>query len=147
MRDMITAITPAQSLLPQTITTGGGAKNTGDIDLQGCNAAAFLVHVGASGDTLSGSVKLTVKMEHADDNGAGAAGSYAAVADADILGATSASGDIIVVDSAADASKVYKVGYKAGKRFAKLTVTPSSGNTAGTPVAITIVKGHLAVGN
>lgn len=147
MKDMHTGITAVQEVLPQVVTTGGGAVTTGDVDLQGANAAEVLTHFGAPGDTLSGSVYFTVKAEHADDDGTGAAGAYADCATADLLGVTAASGIVHTINADAEASQVYKFGYKGNKRFLKVTVTPTSGHTTGTPIAVTIIKGHLSVSN
>src|SRR5919109_1022594 len=84
MRDLHSNIALAQGIKAQTITTAGGAKNTGDIDLQGFNSAVVVINFGSSGDTLAAGVKFDVKLEHADDNGRGAAGTYAAVAAKDV---------------------------------------------------------------
>jgi hypothetical protein len=150
MRDLHSNIALVQGIKAQTITTGGGAKNTGDVDLQGFNSAVIAVNFGSSGDTLAAGVKFDVKLEHADDNGAGAAGTYAAVAAKDVNFASpvvtpDASGNMILVDAPGEDNSVHKIGYVGNKRFIKCTVTPSSGNTNGTPVSVTIIKGNPAI--
>ena len=156
MRDLNSNISVVTGLVPQTITSAGGAKNTGDIDLQGFNSAAIICAFGASGDVLSSTVFQQVKLEHADDNGAGAPGTYAAVTvkDVDIKGTLSgvpqvtapdASGNIVLVDAAAEASNTYQFGYVGNKRFIRATTTPSAGNTSGMTHALIIVKGAASV--
>lgn len=147
MKDMNTGIIAVQEVLPQVVTSGGGAVTTGDVDLQGANAVEVLTHFGAPGDTLGSTVYFTVKAEHADDTGdTGAAGAYSDCATADLLGVTAASGIVLTVNADAEASQVYKFGYKGNKRYLKVTVTPEGTHSTGTPIAVTIVKGHLAIG-
>lgn len=148
MRDLHNNLSAVTAILPQTVTTSGGAVASGDdaLDLAGFESAELIVAVGASGDTLSGSVKLTVTIEHADEDAGtpDTAGTYAAVATADLLGATSASGVVLTIDDPAEDAVTHRLGYIGGKRFLKVTVTPSAGNTNGTPVAVSLVKGHPA---
>lgn len=143
MRSIHNEIKPVQSLQPQTVTSGGGAVNTSDIDLQGFDAAEIIVNVGANGgDTLNGTNKFTLKLEHADDDGTGAADSYAAVGDTDIVGATQSSGVFATIDDAAEDSMLYRLGYIGGKRFIKVTITPAGTLSNGNPFSVTIIKGH-----
>ena len=135
--------TKSVRLINETVTSGGGAVNSGDIDRQGFNSQEFLVDFGANlGDTLSGSNYFTVALTHADDDGTGAAGSYTAVAAADVLGATpDANGVVVTVDDAAEDEALYQFGYKGNKRFTKLTITPVGTLTNGNPVTALLVKG------
>lgn len=145
MRDFHSTTDIVQAIAAQTVNTAGGAVNSGDIDLQGCNGAIVTVNFGANGgDTLSASNYFTVTIEHADDDGTGAADTYADCDSTDIIGATPASGVVITVDDAAEDAASYKVGYVGDKRFIKVTITPNGTLTNGNPVSSDVIKGGLS---
>lgn len=142
MHDIVNNINISQVLNPQTIQAS--ALNSGNIDMQGCETLAVAVMIGNIVDTLSGSVRIDVKIEHADDDGAGAPGTYAACTDADVLNATGLSSGIFVsVDAAGKELKRHVIGYRGGKRFVKVTATPVSLSTGG-PIAMLALKGNLS---
>lgn len=126
-------------VLPKHYTTGitGGAE----VDMQGFHAAEFELMVGAPLDTLGASVKITVLLTHADDNGAGAAGAYSNVTTADVLGVTVAAGIIATIDADSEASRAYRFGYVGGKRFVTALITAVGTHTNGTMVSLSIIKG------
>ncbi len=141
MHNIVNNICIEQSLMPQTIQAS--ALNTGNIDLQGAEALAVVILVGNIADALDGSHRIDVKIEHADDDGTGAPGSYAACADEDVLNATGlSSGIFLSVDAAGKEQKRHVVGYVGGKRFVKVTATPVSLSTGG-PIALLALKGNL----
>ena len=143
MKDLHSNISIVKGLTPQTVTSGGGAVNTGNVDLQGFNSAEIEFSIGANlGDTLNVTNKFTVALTHADDNGAGSPGDYANVEAKDVLGVTPATGVVFTIDDATEDELVYRCGYVGGKRFIKVTVTPNGTLTSGNPIAVNIVKGH-----
>ncbi len=142
MHDIVNNLALTQVLTPQTIQ--GSALNSGNIDMQGAETLAVVVMVGNIADTLDASHRIDVKIEHADDDGTGAPGSYAACADADVLNATGLSSGIFVsVDSAGEEQKRHVIGYRGGKRFVKVTATPVSLSTGGA-IAMLAIKGNLS---
>lgn len=142
MHNIVHNIGIAQSLMPQTIQAS--ALNTGNIDMQGAETLSVVLLVGDIADTLSGSVRIDVKIEHADDDGAGAPAAYAACADEDVLNFTGlASGQFLSIDAAGKEQKRHVVGYRGGKRFVKVTATPVSLTTGG-PIAMLALKGNLS---
>jgi len=152
MRDLVSNLGLGDGIVSQVINSGGGAKDTGNVDLQGFNSCLFLVDFGANGgDTLDDTNKFTVKLEHAADDGAGSPDTYEAVESADVIiptvGGCSApsSGVVITVDDAAEDAKKYYFGYIGDRRFVKLTVTPNGTLTNGNPVCVAVVKGHASV--
>ncbi len=142
MRDLLNLVRTEQSLKPQTVQAA--ALNSGNIDLQGFDSLAVMVAVGNIADTLGASNRLDLKIEHADDDGTGAPGAYAACTDDDVLGFTGLSAGIFkAVDADTKDNARYAIGYRGGKRFVKVTATPVSLATGG-PIAIIALKGHPA---
>ncbi len=142
MHDLVNNIGIEQSLMPQTIQAS--ALDTGDLDTQGAEALAVVLLVGNIVDTLSGSDRIDVKIEHADDDGSGSPDSYAACTDEDVLNFTGlSSGQFLSIDSSGEEQKRYVIGYRGGKRFVKVTATPVSLSTGG-PVAFLALKGNLS---
>lgn len=128
------------ALVP-AIRGAAAADFTGsDVNRAGYDALSYLVNFGAEADTLSGSVKFDIVMEHADDNGSGAPGTYAAVAATDIVipgWATNmaylAGGIVMTVDAAAESPAVGMVDYIGGKQWSRLKVD-ATGTTTGQPI-------------
>jgi hypothetical protein len=141
MHNIVNNIGIEQSLMPQVIQAS--AVNTGNIDLQGAEALAVVVLVGNIVDTLDGTHRIDVKIEHAEDDGTGAPGAYAACADDDVLNFTGlASGIFLSVDASGKKQKRHVIGYRGGRRFVKVTATPV-GLTTGGPIALLALKGNL----
>lgn len=142
MRDNYSNVLVEQNLFPATVQAS--AVNSGNIDTRGFDSLTVVVAVGDIADALSGTSKLTLKIEHADDDGTGSPASYAACADTDVLGFTGlASGVFKTIDADTKDKKAYPIGYVGGKRFVKVTATPASLSTGG-PVGILSLKGHPA---
>ena len=144
MHDTVNNLSIAQSLMPQTIQAS--ALDTGNIDMQGAENLSVVVLIGNIADTLDATHRLDVKIEHADDDGTGSPGSYAACTDEDVLNFTGLSaGKFLSVDTGSKEQKRHVIGYRGGKRFVKVTATPVSLTTGG-PVAMLAIKGnpHLA---
>lgn len=137
MKDLHSKIAPV-SILHAVVVSG--TNNSGDIDLAGFNSCEFLIDAGVDAGTgLGASHNLVFTLTHADDNGSGAAGSYANVAAADVLGVTPSSGVVLTIDSTDEDNTLYRVGYVGGKRFVKLTWTETG--TVSMPMSIILVKG------
>jgi hypothetical protein len=141
MHNIVNNIGVAQALMPQTINTV--ALNSGNLDMQGAEALAVVLLVGDVSETLDASHRIDVKIEHADDNGSGAPGSYAACTDDDVLNFTGlTSGLFLSVDTGSKEQKRHVIGYVGGKRFVKVTATPT-GLTTGGAIAMLALKGNL----
>lgn len=134
MKDLANSIAVITSLLPATRTSS--ANGTG-VDLQGFESAVAQIHIGASGDTLSGSVYISVKLEESDDNS-----SFTAVAQADVTEGTITSGVWYVANSAGTASTVQHIGYNGSKRYIRVTHTITGTHTNGTPSSAVIIKSN-----
>lgn len=141
MKDLYNNIIAEQSIAP-VVGQNAAAPTAVEVDLAGCNSAVFLICTGIEGSSLSGSNYWTWKMEHADDNGTGVAGSYANVAAADVQGVTPASGIVLTIDADAETPQITKIGYVGGKRFVKITPA-ETGTGPDLPQAVITVKGAL----
>ncbi len=124
----------------ETIVVNNDTEGTGSVvDLQGFESAEIGVLVGQSGDTLSGSVKLDLVLQH----GTLADGSdMAAVAQADVLGSWATGGIFATVDADGEDGTLYKVGYVGSKRYIRLFVDVTGTHTNGTPIGAMAILGH-----
>lgn len=131
MRDLHNNIDVVKAI--EAIVVNNDTEGTGlTIDLQGYNACEFVVNVGASGDTLSGSLKLDLKLQHGDlANGT----DMAAVADADLLGTFATGAIFATIDDPAEDSAVFQVGYIGSKRYVRVFVDTTGTHTNGTPLS------------
>ena len=144
MRDMDSNTVVVEGVNPIVMTVAVGAKDTGNIDLQGFEGALLVVHVGAkhASDTLSATNKITILFQDAEDDGTGSPGSYASVDTVDVVGVTPASGVVLTIDDAAKCGMVHQLGYVGNARFIKATATPAGTIANGVPIALEIVKGY-----
>lgn len=141
MHDIVNNITITQVLNPQTIQAS--SLNSGNIDMQGKEALAVAVLVGNVVDTLDSTHRIDLKIEHADDDGAGNPAAYASCTDADVLNFTGlSSGVFFSVNSSSDENKRHVIGYVGGRRFVRVTATPITLTTGG-PVAMLALRGNL----
>ena len=132
MRDLYHNVLSTQVLNPAVSTT---TKTSSAIDLQGHNSLSVLFSIGQSGDTLSGSVFWTLKLQHSDDDS-----SYADLAASDV----STGSTTIVVNSMSLDETVYGIGYIGNKRYLKGVATPTGTHTVGTPIGIIALTGASA---
>lgn len=138
MKDLHSNIKPVAIIHPVVVSATG---NSGDVDLAGFNSCEIIVDAGVdAGAGLDANNKLVFTLTHADDNGAGAAGSYANVAADDVIGVTPAAGVVLTIDSTDEDNTLYRIGYIGGKRFVKLTWT-ETGNVS-MPMSVSVIKGN-----
>ena len=139
MRDVHNNVALQQCLDPVVATAD---KNGAGVDLQGYDGCELAALIGQSGDTLSSSAKIDIKIEESDDNS-----TFSAVTSADdVLGGTpDSSGIFATIDAATEDEAVYRIGYVGGKRYARITLDFTGTHSNGTPVAILAVKGRPAM--
>lgn len=128
MRDLYNNISVSQVLAPAVATA---SVTSSAIDVQGFNSAAVLFAIGASGDTLSGSIYWTLKLTEC----ATVDGSYTDVVLADLHNAAAT----VVIDSTSEDEAVVKFGYKGNKRYLKAVATKTGTHSNGTPIGIIAV--------
>lgn len=142
MHDIVNNIALMQVLAPQTLQAA--ALDSGAIDTQGSETLAVAVLVGAIGDTLDSNNRIDLKIEHAEDDGTGAPGAFAACTADDVANAeTVTDGVFFSVDDNTKENARHVVGYRGGKRFVKITATPVSLSTGGA-IAMIALQGRLA---
>lgn len=130
------------ALAPQTLTADA---NGATIDLADCDGLAILANVGASGDTLSGSVYLSLEIEHSDDGS-----TWEDVTDAEhvVDGRNSAfvasgTGIFDTIDAPAEDEKQVSIHYIGPKRYVRLVVNLTGTHSNGIPVGASYVKSFV----
>lgn len=103
------------------------------IDMQGYRSLTVLVVMGATGDTLSGSIFWTLKLRHSDDDS-----TYVDCVVGELLNSAAT----IVVNSNSADQNTFKFGYRGGKRYVKAVITPTGTHTNGTPMGVVAVRSH-----
>ncbi len=138
MRDLHNNIDVIEAL--ETIVVNNDTEGTGSsINLQGYTAAEIAVAVGQSGDVLSGSVFLELKLQHSDDGSA-----WSAVSDPNfMLGAVpDANGRFSLIDDPAEDGVTVAVGYIGPKKFIRVFVDTTGTHTNGTPIGAVAILGR-----
>jgi len=108
-------------------------------DLQGFSGAAVVIPVGATGDTLSGSIFFEFTLSHSDDDS-----TYTTVtSNNDITGGTlSATNAFLKLDANGEATNVYGIGYVGGKQYLKVVCTKTGTHSNGTVIGADFIKGR-----
>lgn len=134
-KDLLGLLTVTQLLDPDTVTTDTAS---GYVDMLGFNSCMFVVSVGASGDTLSSSVKIELEVQEGD-----ATNSFAAAPDTAVRTAITgtATGTFALIDAATEDDAVYTCQYVGNKRYAKVNINVTGTHTSGTPIAVLAVQG------
>lgn len=143
MRDFANNVNVVQSITPK-VASGTTDLTGASIDRKGYESVTHIVAVGVTGDTLSGSLKYDLILEHADAQADGSAGSYSAVtSNDDVLdGTVTAAGIFTTIDSNAEDDVVVKIGYRGNKRYSRVKIDLTGTHTNGTPVAAIAVLGN-----
>lgn len=145
------SLEPVRAIAP--ITLNNDTEGTGlTIDTRDCEAILFVFDIGVSGDTLSGSLKLDLKLQHADTDADGSDpedGDFATVTDADMIVlpdsalSVAAGGEFATIDDAAEDDVVVVAAYVGDKPFVRAFVDTTGTHTTGTLVSCHAIKGHL----
>lgn len=131
MHNLYDSLSVVKTLEPNVVnndTDGTGVA----VDLAGYETAMMVFEVGASGDTLSGSVYLDLILQESADGSTG----WAAPAAADV------ENNSVRIDDPAEDSVVVKVGYKGEKRYIRAFVDTTGTHTNGTPIGACVVLGR-----
>jgi hypothetical protein len=136
LRDAYTEL--SASLLMTTKIRTADANSTG-IDLAGSRGLLLIADIGDTGDTLSGSIKIEMEVEHSDDNS-----SWSDCADADLVKSVTGTntGTFAVIDDNAEDETVYTTSYIGSKRYVRVVANFTGTHTNGTEVGVIAVKTH-----
>jgi hypothetical protein len=133
-RDLISNISPAYTITPQTRTTD--LNGTG-IDLQGFSKVGVYLMPGIGGITFDGTNKIEFILEHSDDNSA-----FTAVEQADVSGGTVTTGIFRSLVAAHAAATITEIGYIGAKRYIRVVANFSGTHGTGTPMAALVLRGQ-----
>lgn len=129
MQDLFSNITPKRVISPVSV-----ADNTAQvgqiIDRQGFDSLTYIIATGSIADADATFAALLEEGDASDLSDA------AAVADADLLGTEALAG--FQYD---DDNECRKLGYVGGKRYTRLTITPT-GNASAALVGAIAILGH-----
>lgn len=135
MRDLASKLDHDLSLAAINLTA---TTNATGVDGADALSVTHIVNVGASGDTLSGSVYWTLSLEESDDNS-----TFTDAADADVIaryGNTEQATNSVVIDAPAEDEAVASFGYIGSKRYSRVVITATGTHTNGTEFAVSCVK-------
>lgn len=121
-------------LAPATVTGNGTDTASTSIDLRGYGAGGFAVCIGNSADTLSGSIKIEVEVQHSDESAA----NFTAAPDADVLTTVTGTntGTVAVIDAPAEDIVLVDAQYTGTKRYARINLNLTGNHANGTPCCI-----------
>lgn len=142
MRDSHSNHKVVQTLDPVNVTA---TTNCAGADRQGFESVDHVINVGESGDTLNGTNYWTLIIEESDDNSTFTAVTAAAdvlVGSNSRVSAPNGSGVFATIDDAAEDDAVYRIGYRGGKRYSRVTITENGTLNTGTPMAASAILGH-----
>lgn len=152
MFDAISGLSIVTTNVPAA-KSGNGTTETGDaVDGRGFEEIVHLVQFGAEGDVLSGSLYLDLILEESDSQGSG----YSVVTNANDVNINSGSYDGTVVEpdsngifatinAAAEADKVYAIGYRGTKRYSRVLSAKTGNHSSGTIAAMMALRKRSAV--
>jgi len=130
MRDLMNNITPKPVIAPAAAAQIDNTALVGTaIDRAGFDSLTYIILTGTLADV---DATFAVLLEESDASGSG----YAAVDDKDLIGTEALAGFTFAADGAC-----LKLGYKGGKRYTRLTITPAN-NTGAAPISAMAILGH-----
>lgn len=135
MKDLYNNIELGVVLAPIAVTNHVSKDG---IDLAGFNSCLIVAVTGA-GD-IAAPNHMNFRISHADDDGAGSAGSYAYVTDKDLLGAGAVTDGVPATPVVNAIDSTFSVGYVGGKRFLKIELREAA--TTNAIIGLYVIKGH-----
>ncbi len=130
MFDLHNNVHPVLGLAPSAGPSDNTAQVCAIVDRQGYESLEYII---ATGTLVDADATFTVLLEEGDNASLSDA---AAVADVDLIGT-----EALASFTFADDSKCFKLGYKGGKRYTRMTITPAN-NTGAAPMAVVAVLGN-----
>jgi hypothetical protein len=133
------ANTGITSLLVPAVRNSDTASS--GLDLQNCDDAVLVAHLGDSADTLNGSNYIEVEFQESDTD---VDGDYTAVANADLTNYVTGTnvGTVALINAAAEDQVVVFAGYKGSKRYIRLKFNFTGTHSTGTPCSVVGLRGR-----
>jgi len=122
------------NIKPQLVVAPGTKSATvtsSAVDTQGYESVEFLTSIGAAGDTLSGTVLFTQKLQDSPDGS-----TWTDVSSTYLLGSPA------VINAPSFNSTVQSVGYVGSARYVRTVLTATGTMSSGTPIAVNAILGH-----
>lgn len=134
IRDFASDLKITQSLV--TATKTADANCTG-VSMVGYSSVAFIVTMGDSGDTLSGSVKWELEIEESDDNS-----TYTDAPNASVRNYVTGTntGTFAVIDAPSEDSTVFIGQYTGTKKYCRCVLNSTGTHTNGTPIGVIAIR-------
>lgn len=140
-RTSLYANTGFQSLLVPAVRNSDTASSA--LDLQNCDDAVLIAHLGDSADTLNGSNYIEVEIQESDTT---TDGDFTAVANANLTNysseATTNVGTIALINAAAEDQVIVFAGYRGSKRYIRAKFNFTGTHSTGTPCSVVGLTGR-----
>lgn len=126
------------ALIPQVVNADTAISA---IDTLGYDQVVVQFHLGNSADTLSGTNKIELEIEHGDTT------TTSDCADTDLSASVTGTntGTAALIDAPSEDSTTVTVEYIGGKRYIKPVCNFSGTHSTGTPIGITVLLGNPRV--
>lgn len=141
MKDLHSNIKVVNALSPVVLTAD---QNGATIDRQGFEGVEHIVQLGATGDTLSGSVYVELVIQESDDNSSWSdvtAANDVIVGGDGISAAPDANGVFATIDDNAEDDRHFRIGYRGGKRYSRVQLDFTGTHTNGIEASALAVLG------
>ncbi len=111
--------------------------NCTGVTTKGYSETIFLVDMGNSADTLSGSNYIELEVEESDDNS-----NYTDVANANLVNYVTGNnvGTFAVVNDPAEDSTVFMTGYRGEKLYVRPVISFTGTHSTGTPISVLAIQ-------
>lgn len=122
----------SSTLLPVVKSGAAPDTNCAAVDGRGFKEVVHAVHLGNSGDTLSGSIKVECELEESNDNS-----TWNDVPNTDLTNGVTGSnaGCFGVIDDGTEDSQFYWTEYRGSKRYTRVVLNFTGTHTSGIPCA------------
>lgn len=134
IRDFATDLKVTQVIVPATKTADALSSS---VSMVGYETVCFLVDMGNSGDTLSGSVKWELEIQESDDDS-----TYTAAPNTSVRNYVTGTnvGTFAVIDAGAEDSTVFIGQYTGTKKYVKVNCNATGTHTNGTPIGAIAIR-------
>ena len=125
-------------LLPPLVRTA--TATSASIDLQNYDDVAFVLNVGATGDTLNGTNRVEASLQESADNS-----TWTQVADSDtthVVTGETQTGTFAVINSSGATGQVYETGYHGNQRYVRVALTNYGTTSVGTAMDVLALVGR-----